>query len=226
MIAPFTTDGRHRTNAVSFAFLAHLLRRAASFLHYNATASFTNRKVSSQSEQPAVKTSIFLFFLPFQFTSFCRLCPATFPCSNTLSSVLAREFAKEFSVLLCFRSQHVFTSLPVRVHTSFGEAADATPATVIAANSAAILQLFSSIHLLQLFDSSSTPWSRVQGQPLFRNFAATDLRLPKSALTFRVRHGFFILGSSLPVASHRLRWRLASCLIVPQLRIDLPYRGC
>jgi hypothetical protein len=34
----------------------------------------------------------------------------------------------------CFSQQHVFTSLPVRVHTIFGEAPDATAATAIAAN--------------------------------------------------------------------------------------------
>jgi len=51
-----------------------------------------------------------------------------------LSSVLPVSLQRNFP-FFCVSQQHVFTSLPVRVHTSFGEAADATPATVIAAKS-------------------------------------------------------------------------------------------
>jgi len=89
--------------------------------------------VSSQSEQPAVKTSIFLFpaipihLLLIGFVGY-------IPVQQHLSSVLPVSLQRNFP-FFCVSQQHVFTSLPVRVHTSFGEAADATPATVIAAKS-------------------------------------------------------------------------------------------
>jgi len=88
--------------------------------------------VSSQSEQPAVKTSIFLFpaipthLLLVGFVGY-------IPVQQHLSSVLPVSLQRNFP-FFCVSQQHVFTSLLVRVHTIFGEAADAMPATAIAAN--------------------------------------------------------------------------------------------
>jgi hypothetical protein len=50
-----------------------------------------------------------------------------------LSSVLPVSLQSSFP-LFCFSQQHVFTSLPVKVHTSLGEAADAMLATAMAAS--------------------------------------------------------------------------------------------
>jgi hypothetical protein len=85
--------------------------------------------VSSQSEQPAVKTSIFLFpailiHLPLV---------GYIPVQQHLSSILPVSLQRNFPSF-CVSQQQGFTCLPVRVHTSFGEAADATAATAIAAN--------------------------------------------------------------------------------------------
>jgi hypothetical protein len=96
------------------------------------TASFTSRKVSSQSEQPAVKTSIF-FSLPFHSPPLFSLSRSYIPLQQHLSTVLPVSLHSNLPSL-CFSQQHVFTSLPVRVHTIFGEAPDATAATAIAAN--------------------------------------------------------------------------------------------
>jgi hypothetical protein len=78
------------------------------------TASFTSRKVSSQSEQPAVKTSIFLFpTIPL--TSSLLAVSELHPFAATLAERFAREFAKEFSILLCFAA--------ARLHLFAGETA-------------------------------------------------------------------------------------------------------
>src|SRR6266404_6391383 len=72
------------------------------------TASFTNRNVSAQREQPAVKTSIFLFSaIPIHLLiRLCRLHSR----AATLVECFAREFAQELSVLLCFAAAfpHLF----------------------------------------------------------------------------------------------------------------------
>jgi hypothetical protein len=79
-----------------------------------------------------VKTSIFLFaaipihLLLLGFVGY-------IPVQQHLSSVLPVSLQRNFP-FFCVSQQHVFTSLPVRLHTIFGEAADAMPATVIAAN--------------------------------------------------------------------------------------------
>jgi len=87
--------------------------------------------VSSQSEQAAVKTSIFLLsaipihLLLVGFVGY-------IPVQQHLSSVLPVSLQRNFP-FFCVSQQHVFTSLPVRVHTSFGEAADVIVATINAA---------------------------------------------------------------------------------------------
>ena len=57
---------------------------------------------------------------------------AYIPLQQHLSTVLFVSLHNSFP-LFCFSQQHVFTSLPVRVQTSFGEAADTMVATVNAA---------------------------------------------------------------------------------------------
>jgi hypothetical protein len=79
--------------------------------------------VSSQSEQSAVKTSIFLF--PAILIHLLRLAFAPYiPLQQHLSSVLSVSLQSNLP-FFCFSQQQVFTSLPVRVHTIFGEAPDA-----------------------------------------------------------------------------------------------------
>jgi hypothetical protein len=88
--------------------------------------------VSSQSEQPAVKTSIFLLpaiSIHLPLVGFVVYIPVQQHLSSVLPVSLQRNFPS-----FCVSQQHGLTSLPVRVHTSFGEAADATAATAIAAN--------------------------------------------------------------------------------------------
>jgi len=85
------------------------------------------------------------------------------------------SFAKEFSVLLCFAAACLHLFAGESAH-SFGEAADATPATVIAVQQRQpFSQLFSSIHLLQLFDFIFlNPWSRVKVNRLFSEFCCDE----------------------------------------------------
>src|SRR5439155_7846050 len=96
------------------------------------TASFTNCNVSSQSEQPAVKTSIFLLpaiLIHLVLVGFVSYIPVQQYWSTVFPVSLQRIFP-----FFCVSQQHVFTSLPVRPQTIFGEAADATAATATAAN--------------------------------------------------------------------------------------------
>jgi len=89
--------------------------------------------VSSQSEQPAVKTSIFLFpaisihLLLVGFVGY-------IPVQQHLSSVLPVSLQRNFP-FFCVSQQHGFTSLPVSVQVILGAAADAIVPTANIASS-------------------------------------------------------------------------------------------
>src|SRR5437660_3869072 len=144
-------------------------RRSVTSQPHEATASFTNRNVSSQSEQPALKTSIFLFpAIPIHLLLICFA--GYIPVQQHLSSVLPVSLQRNFPSF-CVSQQHFFTSLPVKLQTIFGEAADAIVATVSAAKSGS--------HFVSRFiisppsvwlPSFSTPSSHVQGQALKSDF--------------------------------------------------------
>jgi hypothetical protein len=108
-------------------------RRSITSQLHDETASFTNCNVFSHSEQPAVKTSIFLLsvisihLLSLGVTGY-------IPVQQHLSSVLPVSLQRNFP-FFCVSQQHVFTSLPVRLQTNFGEAAEPIVATVNAAMS-------------------------------------------------------------------------------------------
>src|SRR5438105_12718719 len=137
-------------------------------------ASFTSRNVSSQSEQPAVKTSIFLLpaipihLLLVGFVGY-------IPVQQHLSSVLPVSLHRSFP-FFCFSQQQVFTSLLVRVHTIFCEAPDAIVPMANAAirgshfvilfiNSPPSICLTSSLYTLESCPRSTT---------YFRNFCGAD----------------------------------------------------
>jgi len=135
MIVPSTTTvGIARTPYVlpSWHICLGGQRRSITLQPHDETASFTTRNVSSQIEQPAVKTSIVLFpAIPF--TSFLVL-RTYIPVQQHLSIVLPVNLHSNFP-FFCFSQQHVFTSLPVKLHTIFGAAADAIVPIANAANS-------------------------------------------------------------------------------------------
>jgi hypothetical protein len=131
----------------------------------------TSRSVSSQSEQPAVKPQFF-FSLPFFHSPPLLIVFVYIPLQQHLSIVLPVSSHRSFP-FFCFSQQHIFTSLPVRVQTIFGEAADPIVAITNAAINGTHFVISFIIHLLQLgYVLLSTPWSHVQGQPLFSEFAA------------------------------------------------------
>src|SRR5438552_6972707 len=110
-------DGRHRTNAVSFAFLTHLLRRAASLSHFATTRG---NRVFYQPQSVFTKRATHCknFDLSFPCHSnsppFSRLC-RLHSRAATLVERFPRKFAQEFSVLLCFAA--------ARLHLFAGESA-------------------------------------------------------------------------------------------------------
>jgi hypothetical protein len=100
---------------------------------HDEIASFTSRNVSSQREQPAVKTSIVL--LPAISIHLLLLGVVGYiPVQQHLSSVLPVSLHRNFPPF-CVSQQQVFTSLPVKLQTSFGEAANPTVAAVNVATS-------------------------------------------------------------------------------------------
>src|SRR5438105_5986335 len=122
--SPFEHDcsvhyhGRHCTDAVSFAFLTHLLRRAASFNYF---ASTRGNGVFHQSQRIVAERATRGENFDLSFTChsnsppFIRLC-RLHSRAATLVERIAREFAEEFSVLLCFAA--------ARLHLFAGESAD------------------------------------------------------------------------------------------------------
>src|SRR5438105_14542489 len=80
-------------------------RRSITSQPHEATASFTNRNVSSQMEQPAVKTSIFLFSAISLHLLFCY--PRLHAGAATLIDFLLRQLAEQLSVLLLFATTRI-----------------------------------------------------------------------------------------------------------------------
>jgi hypothetical protein len=107
----------HRTNTVRLAFLAHLLRRATPLNDFAAARRnrFFHQPQGVVAKRATCGENFDFLFPTIPLTSSLLAVSELHPFAATLAERFAREFAKEFSILLCFAA--------ARLHLFAGETA-------------------------------------------------------------------------------------------------------